>query len=134
MCSASLVDAAHCIVSLYVLVTHPAMFGGCLYSSSFRSVVVAIRAVATIVVTLLCVYGLSVVIFQQGYFNFLRLPGLRGTTALCWLPPVLGFSVICGLALDYDVFLVQGPDTMLPTACGHLRHHDRPIIMTVRPS
>ena len=60
--------------------------------------------------TLLCVYGLSAVVFQYGDLDFLHFTGLSGTRALCWFPPVLCFSVVCGLALDYDVFLVRAWD------------------------
>jgi hypothetical protein len=69
---------------------------------------VALRAVVTIVMTLLTVYGFASLIFQSGDLDFLGFHGLSGTGALCWLPPILCFSVICGLALDYDVFLVRG--------------------------
>lgn len=30
---------------------------------------------------------------------------LSRTDAVCWLPPVMCFSIIVGLGLDYDVFL-----------------------------
>ena len=78
-------------------------------SSSFRSVVVALRAVVTIVFTLLFIYGFSALVFQYDDLRFLHIAGLAGTGTLCWFPPVMCFSVICGLALDYDVFLVCMP-------------------------
>jgi hypothetical protein len=43
---------------------------------------------------------------RYGGLDWLHLPGLAGTSSLCWLPPILCFSVTCGLALDYDVFLL----------------------------
>jgi hypothetical protein len=46
---------------------------------------------------------------RYGGLDWLHLPGLAGTSSLCWLPPILCFSVTCGLALDYDVFLWTSP-------------------------
>ena len=75
--------------------------------SSFRSVIVSLRAIVTISFTLAFVYGLATLIYQHGAFSFLHLPGLGNDGALCWISPIMSFSVVCGLALDYDVFLVS---------------------------
>jgi hypothetical protein len=65
--------------------------------------------------TLLIVYGFADLIYVRGVLDFLHIPGLEGHKALCWMTPVICFSVVCGLALDYDVFLV-GIHPFLP-AC-----------------
>eukprot|EP00757_Euglenozoa_sp_SAG-D1_P015937 gene15937-4817_t len=51
-------------------------------------------------------YGFGVIIFQYDWLHgiFPQLKTVNG--AIFWVVPVQSFSIICGLALDYDVFLL----------------------------
>ena len=73
----------------------------------FRSVVVPIRSVVSIALTLMFVFGLTVLIYQDGIFDPLGLACMSKTGEISWLPPVMTFSIVVGLGLDYDVFLIS---------------------------
>lgn len=66
----------------------------------FRSVFVPIRLVLTIALPILIVYGLGHLVFEEGV-----LWGWKQTTGIYWLTPVMSFSILVGLGLDYDIFL-----------------------------
>lgn len=66
----------------------------------FKSFFVPLRLLVTIALPICLTYGLAVLVFQQGL-----LWGWKKTNAIYWLAPVMSFSVLVGLGLDYDVFL-----------------------------
>lgn len=74
---------------------------------AFRSLVVPIRAIFSITLTLSFVYGAAVWVYQDGVLDGLHFAGLRGSGSLSWISPVMCFSVLVGLGLDYDVFLLS---------------------------
>jgi len=88
-------------------------------AGAFRSVGATFRSVLSIGVTLSFVYGLTVLVYRYGIFNWtgvrgLSSSGIGGTAAageseggdeISFLPPLMAFTVIVGLGLDYDVFL-----------------------------
>ena len=51
------------------------------------------------------VYGCAILVYQDGSLNGLNLHFINGTGGLYWIIPVMTVSILCGLALDYDVFL-----------------------------
>jgi uncharacterized membrane protein YdfJ with MMPL/SSD domain len=57
-------------------------------------------AVITIALPVLLVYGLGVLVFEDGL-----LWGWKQTDGIYWLTPIMSFSILVGLGLDYDVFL-----------------------------
>ena len=71
----------------------------------FRSIAIPVRMIATVAYTVTIAFGTSVFLFQG--------PGVRDVWganaphAFVWLIPVFAFSLLCALALDYDVFLVS---------------------------
>ena len=72
---------------------------------SFRSVVVALTAVALNALSTAAAYGVLVAVFQWGWLaNFLGMPVTGGVTP--WLPVFL-FAVLFGLSMDYHVFLLS---------------------------
>ena len=73
---------------------------------AFRSLVVPARAVLSITLTLAYVYACVVWVYQDGVLDFLSLESLSGQGALSWIAPVMAFSVLVGLGLDYDIFLL----------------------------
>lgn len=67
---------------------------------AFRSLLVPIKAILMNVIGLASTFGILVYIFQYGHFG---LPA--GTIAL--IIPVLVFSLVFGLSMDYEVFLIS---------------------------
>ena len=59
----------------------------------FGSIVTPLRSVLSIAITLLSVYGLVALVYQKGTVSWLTVP--------------MSFSIIVGLALDYDIFLIN---------------------------
>lgn len=90
---------------LIVVVTLSTVF--VLMGVAFKSLVAPIRSVLTLALTVAFVYGLLVLVYQKGAFAFLGLRCLDNAHAVSWLPPVMSFSIIVGLGLDYDVFLIS---------------------------
>lgn len=74
---------------------------------SFGSVMIPLRAVFSIGITLAFVYGAAVWVYEDGILDGLNFSGLAGNVALSWFSPILSFSVVVGLGLDYDVFLIS---------------------------
>ena len=76
-----------------------------LLTVAFRSVVVALTAIALNLLSVGAAYGLLVLVFQHGWGA-----GLLGFTQLdvieAWVPLFL-FSVLFGLSMDYQVFLLS---------------------------
>ncbi len=73
---------------------------------SFRSVLLPLRSLFTIAMTLIFVFGVQDAVYQYGILDWMKFDGVRGDGAVVWLPPVLCFSVIVGIGLDYDIFLL----------------------------
>ncbi|MBY0123343.1 MMPL family transporter [Bacillus sp. S/N-304-OC-R1] len=67
---------------------------------AFRSILIPIKAILMNIIGLAATFGILVYIFQYGHF------GLQaGTIAL--IIPVLVFSLVFGLSMDYEVFLIS---------------------------
>eukprot|EP00697_Spironema_sp_BW2_P000510 gnl/Spiro4/10653_TR5698_c0_g1_i1.p1 gnl/Spiro4/10653_TR5698_c0_g1~~gnl/Spiro4/10653_TR5698_c0_g1_i1.p1 ORF type:complete len:863 (+),score=293.34 gnl/Spiro4/10653_TR5698_c0_g1_i1:38-2626(+) len=77
-----------------------------LMTLTFRSLLIPLRAVITIGLTLLWVYGLTDMVYEHGIFDWMHFGGLHSMGALSWLPPICSFSIIVGIGLDYDIFLL----------------------------
>jgi uncharacterized membrane protein YdfJ with MMPL/SSD domain len=74
----------------------------------FGSVVVPLRSVVSISMTLGFVFGLAVLVYQHGILNWTQARAWMSTgDEISWLVPIMSFSIIVGLALDYDIFLVK---------------------------
>lgn len=75
---------------------------------AFKSLLIPLRSVMSIGLTLLWVYGLSVFVYQKGALNWTHFPGLSGKYgAQCWMIPIICFSVVVGICLDYDIFFLS---------------------------
>lgn len=72
----------------------------------FRSVLIALRSVLTLAMTVCCVFGLASLVYDKGGLDWLHFWGLQGQNGLTWLVPVVCFSIVIGLSLDYDVLLL----------------------------
>ncbi|WP_214108673.1 MMPL family transporter [Acrocarpospora catenulata] len=72
---------------------------------SFRSVVVAIKAILLNLLSVAAAYGVLVLVFQKGYGESLL--GFQSTgTITDWLPLFL-FVILFGLSMDYHVFILS---------------------------
>jgi uncharacterized membrane protein YdfJ with MMPL/SSD domain len=72
---------------------------------SFRSVVIAAKAVLLNLLSVAAAYGLLVLVFQQGWGESLL--GFDSTEAIVsWLPLFL-FVILFGLSMDYHVFILS---------------------------
>lgn len=72
----------------------------------FRSIVIPIRAVITIAMTLFFVYGFNALVYVYGMLAWTHFWGFASQHAVLWMPPVVSFSIVVGLSLDYDLFLL----------------------------
>jgi len=74
----------------------------------FRSVLVPIRAVFTICLTLIFIYGVGVLVYERHVLDFTGFRGFSnpGGDALSWLTTSMLTPISVGLSLDYDIFLL----------------------------
>ena len=49
--------------------------------------------------------GLGVLVYQDGILDWLS-PSTTAIGGFYWFVPILITSIVCGLALDYDIFLL----------------------------
>jgi putative drug exporter of the RND superfamily len=72
---------------------------------AFRSIVIALKAALTTLTSALAAFGVLVLVFQDGFG--LGIIGLDRTAPIeSFLPPIV-FSILFGLSMDYEVFLVS---------------------------
>jgi RND superfamily putative drug exporter len=76
-----------------------------LLARAFRSIVLAIKAVALNVISLGASYGFLVLFWQQGHGSSL-VYGVPATGAIRDFIPILVFAFLFGLSMDYEVFLL----------------------------
>jgi RND superfamily putative drug exporter len=76
-----------------------------LLALAFRSVAVPIKAVAGFLLTIASALGITTLVFQQGHGAGLL--GVDSTSPIVSFLPVLLISILFGLAMDYEVFLVS---------------------------
>lgn len=74
-------------------------------SAVFRSVYIPFRMLLTVSYTLGAAFGIGVLFFQYDWSHSFW-PALHGVKAYTWIVPIFAFSLLCALALDYDVFLL----------------------------
>ncbi|ELP93352.1 hypothetical protein EIN_057570, partial [Entamoeba invadens IP1] len=69
----------------------------------FKSLMVPVRVVLTTSLTVLFVFGSASFVFCTDYFDFI--PDVKAIDGLYWGVPLVCLPIICGLSLDYDIFL-----------------------------
>lgn len=72
---------------------------------AFKSAVIPLRSILSIAATVSLVYGSAIFIFEDGALEWIGFSGLSrapGQNAMCWLAPVLMFSIVVGLGLDCE--------------------------------
>jgi uncharacterized membrane protein YdfJ with MMPL/SSD domain len=95
----SVIDPAPFVIAFVLLLTFV------LLTVVFRSVVVAATAVGLNLLSVGAAYGLLVLVFQEGFGADL-LGFQKADTIEAWVPLFL-FSVLFGLSMDYQVFLLS---------------------------
>ena len=78
---------------------------------AFRSILIPLKAIIMNVIGLASTFGILVYIFQYGHF------GIEETT-IALIIPVIVFSLVFGLSMDYEVF----PN--LPYSGGYMKHQN----------
>ena len=77
--------------------------------ATFRSVALIVRLVTTLAATLALVFGLMELVYApspvQAAFTAVT-PWLSRSTGVAWLVPFACLSILVGLGLDYDVYLI----------------------------
>jgi RND superfamily putative drug exporter len=71
----------------------------------FRSVILPIKAILLNIMSILASYGALVFVFQQGHFSGLL--GFEPMGVIEATTPILLFSIIFGLSMDYEIFLLS---------------------------
>ncbi|WP_307000980.1 MMPL family transporter [Lederbergia panacisoli] len=67
---------------------------------AFRSVLIPLKAILMNVVSLGCTFGIIVWLFQEGHLRF-------HASDIALMIPVFAFSIVFGLSMDYEVFLIS---------------------------
>ncbi len=71
----------------------------------FRSLVIPLTAALTALLSFGAALGITVFVFQMGYFT--EIFGVTGTGPILPFLPIMLFSILFGLSMDYQVFLVS---------------------------
>ena len=72
---------------------------------AFRSIVVAIKAIALNLLSVAAAYGVLVLVFQHGIGKGLL--GFTSTAGIAPVVPMLLFVILFGLSMDYHVFIIS---------------------------
>jgi uncharacterized membrane protein YdfJ with MMPL/SSD domain len=76
-----------------------------LIAGVFRSVLVPFRMILTVSYTVAVSLGIGVLFFQYSWSHSFW-TSMKGINSYSWTVPIFAFSLLCALALDYDVFLL----------------------------
>ncbi|GBG26704.1 MmpL efflux pump, putative [Hondaea fermentalgiana] len=72
-----------------------------------HSYFVPLRLVLTLFLPLASVFGLAVLVYQDGILDWTGLSSLSAQDGFFWSIPIMIVTMISGLALDYDVLLIS---------------------------
>ena len=91
---------------LLIVITCVVVFS--LLGVMLQSVFVVIRLTLTVVLPLAAVFGLAVLVYQDGILDWTGLAQVKSNPdGFYWYIPLLTFTMCIGLALDYDVFVIS---------------------------
>ena len=105
--SATMIDAIDNVYELFpimMIITLIVVY--IIIAIMFKSVFIPLRLIITVGITLSWIYGLTIVVFKSTFFGNL-IPVLGDVNSLYWITPIMAFSILIGLALDYDIFLLS---------------------------
>jgi RND superfamily putative drug exporter len=73
----------------------------------FRAVILPARLIATIALTISFIYGAATVVFEYDTILNDIFPALDNISVTFWMVPIMSFSIILGLGIDYDIFTIE---------------------------
>ena len=72
----------------------------------FKSFFLPLRLIVTIALTMGFIFGTAYLVFETSLFYGI-FPALEANEHLFWMTPIMCFSIILGLGLDYDIFVIE---------------------------
>ena len=87
----------------------------------FRSILVPLTGVVTSLLSLAAAMGMTVAVFQWGWFA--EALGITSTGPIMPFLPIMVFAILFGLSMDYQVFLVS----RMQEEWGHTGDNDRAV-------
>ena len=110
-----MIDALYDSFPTVIAVTLCVVF--CLLCASFGSIAVGLRSICALCLTLAFTFGCAVLCYQDAGSVRNSLPVFLTTRTadpgISWLAPLLCFTIVVGLALDYDA--PAGAGTQMPS-------------------
>jgi len=93
----------------------PVAFVGCvlvclvLIACWFGAIFIPLKLLLTVVVPITWTYGAALYVYEDGILSFTGFPGLMptGDAGIDWTVPMFTLTFIVGLALDYEIFLIE---------------------------
>jgi len=93
----------------------PIAFGFCvicclvLIAFWFKAYLIPIKLLLTVVVPITWTYGAALFVYQDGVLTWLKIPGIAavGDSGIDWTVPIFTLTFIVGLAMDYEIFLIE---------------------------
>ncbi len=73
----------------------------------FKAVILPTRLIFSIGLTMSFIYGAATVVFQYDTFLNDIFPILDGVSVIFWIIPVMTFSIVLGLGMDYGIFTLE---------------------------
>ncbi|MHA2250516.1 MAG: MMPL family transporter [Candidatus Kariarchaeaceae archaeon] len=101
----SMVDSTYELFPLMILFVIIGIY--ILVGLMFRAVILPARLIATIGLTMSFIYGAATVVFEYTTFLNNIFPNLDAVSVTFWMVPVMSFSIILGLGIDYDIFTIE---------------------------
>ncbi len=102
-------DFSHSIYGNFpLMLTLIALATFLLLTRAFRSVVLVAKAVLFNILSVCAAYGTMVLIWQSGYGSK-AVWGIPATGSITVWVPIMVFAFLCGLSMDYEVFILSRP-------------------------
>ncbi len=107
--TASYVDLADGISSRLLLVIAVVIgLSFCILLAAFRSLLFAVQAAVANVLSVTAAFGVLTAVFQKGWgLSLVGLDTASGTDPIASYVPLMMFTVLFGLSMDYQVFLIS---------------------------
>jgi uncharacterized membrane protein YdfJ with MMPL/SSD domain len=107
--TASYVDLADAISSRLLLVIAVVIaLSFCILLAAFRSFLFAVQAAVANVLSVTAAFGVLTAVFQKGWgLSLVGLDTASGTDPIASYVPLMMFTVLFGLSMDYQVFLIS---------------------------
>lgn len=102
---------------------------------SISSLLLPIRLVIAIGLTILWIYELATLVFNDGVLDWISPSFSHNSAGLYWIVPLVALSIIVGLGIDYDIFLFSRitearKDGMSPTEAIRFGYYHTGSVIT----